>query len=111
LIGKSQYMGNSARQDDIYLGIVRRVDNLSTGLTETELKILAEDGNLGFFTKLKYVSELNKLRQYSDSHVRVPIDSIEGKNLADIQTAKAVNSIRRIYRYNPIDRCAEFVQP
>jgi hypothetical protein len=60
---------------------------------------------------LNFVSELNKLRQYSNSHVRIPIDSLDGKSLANINTAKMINSMHHIYRYNPIDRCAEFVHP
>ena len=110
-IGKSNQALSSVRKEEAYYQILKKLDAPNINITENEIRVLTEDGNLGFLRRLYFVSELNKLRQFSDSYVRLPIDALDGKSLADINTAKMINSMYRIYRYNSIDRCAEFVHP
>lgn len=107
-VGKTHHPPSNRREES-YQHLLKKVDSPNINLSEAELRMLTEDGNLGLLNRLNYVFELNKLRQFANSHVRIPIDSIEGKSLADIQTAKMINSMSRIYRYNPIDKCAEFI--
>lgn len=76
LIGKSRLAEQNSRKEDTYFHIVKRVDKPAFAITENEMKVLSEDGNLGLLMKLSHVSELCKLSQFASTHVRVPVDSI-----------------------------------